>query len=134
MFISTVKYEITMGVLEGYDLGDIDDIDVYPFLDMAHEKWLDYALEFYKLSDVYISSIAIYQCHALYNEDWGCPRQGEPIVRFDCAMNPEFVKDENKYEEGILYISKKLKEFFKQTTVNITKLPATVCYLKNEEN
>jgi hypothetical protein len=48
-------------------------------------------------------------------------------------MNPEFVKDEEKYEEGIIYISTKLKKFFNQNTVNITKLKADVCYIKNEE-
>lgn len=131
MFINAVKYEITMGVLEGYEFDDIADLD--PLIWTALDKWKEIALEYYTITGVYISSVAI-ECDALYNEEWGCPRFGEPIVRFDCTMNPEFVKDEKVYEEGILYISKKLKEFFKQTTVNITKLPATVCYLKNEEN
>ena len=134
-FKPTVKYEITIGVLEGYNFDKVTETDIYTLIDTALEKWKEYAAEFYSLTDIYISAIGLYQCSALYNEAWGCPKYGEPIVRFDCTLNPEFVKNPNIYEDGIIYISKKLQEFFKQYTVNITKIHQTsVCYLKKEED
>ena len=55
-------------------------------------------------------------------------------MSFHCTANPEFIKDFNKYEEGVLYITKRLKRDFEQHTVTMTKLPSSVCYLTDEDN
>lgn len=129
MFKPSIKYEVVLGLIEGYELKDIADLDFN--VDAALIKWKEYALEYFKLTDVYVSAVAT-KSDVLYNEDWGCPKYGEPVIKFECTMNPEFIKDEDVYEEGVVYITKKLQEYFNQSTVTITKLPAGICYLKKE--
>lgn len=128
MFKESVKYEIVMGLLEGYDFDDLMDFDNY--IKIALYKWKEFALDYYCIADVYVSAVA-HTANVLYNEAWGCPEYGEPVIKFDCTMNPEFIKDEKVYEDGVLYITKRLQEYFNQSTVTITKLPASICYIKN---
>lgn len=145
MFIPSVKYEVVLGVLEGYDdlqwaPDRIDNPNIpginfdEPSILDSLEKWKEYALEYFNLYNTYVSAVAIPHTYAVYNEEWGCPVYGEPVVVFHCTMNPEFIRDANLYELGVVYIAEKLMKFFKQSTVTITKLPAGVCYLKKEEN
>lgn len=125
-FRETVKYEITFGLIDGEQVNLSYDEYYYK------RAWMRYAKEYFNETGIYVSSIAYSNAHALYHEDWGCPRHGEQSIVFHCTMNPEFVKDPEKYEEGILYISKKIKEKFNQNTVNITKLKADVEYITNK--
>lgn len=134
-FKQTVKYEIVLGLLTNdlYDkLPNVTMASISQFHD-AKRKWQQYAKEFYNENGIYISAIAN-MSDAVYNEEWGCPMCGEFTVTFHCTANPEFVKDLELYEKGILYITKKLKREFKQHTVTITKLPAEICYLTDEDN
>lgn len=129
-FKESVKYEVVIGVPDDLYLPKIGMTD---FIDRIIDAWQQYAKEFYDSNDVYVSSIAILG-KAIYNKDWGCPDHGERILSFHCTANPEFIKDLNKYEEGILYITKRLKRDFSQHTITITKLPADICYLTDEDN
>ena len=77
MFIETVKYEITMGVLEGYDLNNIDTNVFMLIIDMALEKWKEYALELSKGIEINDNKIIVKEEKAsiklvinnLYNEE-----------------------------------------------------------------
>ena len=100
-------------------------------IDKIYESWKKYAKEFFDNNDIYVSAIAI-PGKALYHNDWGCPIGGERVISFNCTANPEFIKDYNKYEEGVLYITKKLKKEFQQHTITITKIPSSVFYLTDE--
>lgn len=134
-FNYTLKYEIVVGMEtdETINRSLKDRIDGYAkTYNKIKNKWQEYAKEFYDKYNVYVSSICI-AGHALYHTDWGCPTNGEYTVTFHCTANPEFIHDFELYEKGVLYISKKLKEEFKQHTVTITKLNANICYLTDEE-
>lgn len=125
-FNQSIKYEIVLGLEIDHDTITID-------YNKAREKWQEYAKEFYDLNYVYVSAISV-DSRALYNIEWGCPNGGEYTMTFHCTANPEFIKDLDKYEEGVLYITKRLKRDFKQHTITITKMPVTVCYLTDEDN
>ena len=146
-FSQSVKYEVVIGVSNAKDdiqpflipqpdgsfFTGVDESKLNIRLEEMKSKWKKYAKEFFESNDVYVSAIAI-PGHALYHEEWGCPLFGEKVLSFYCTANPAFIKDLNKYEEGILYITKRLKRDFEQHTITITKIPATVCYLTDEDN
>lgn len=131
----TVKYEVVIGVPDDTEFpifspefSVITGTMMKCQLDEMKSAWQNYAEEFYEEHDVYVSSIAI-TGKALYHDYWGCPKHGERVLTFNCTANPEYIKDMDLYEEGILYITKKLKKQFEQNTITITKLPAEVFYL-----
>lgn len=84
----------------------------------------------------YVSAI-VNEGAALYNKEWGCPEYGEFVLTFNCTMNPKFINDSDIYCEGVLYITKKLKEKYSQNTVTITKIDsngAAIIYLTNDDD
>ena len=128
LFKPTVKYEVVFG-----DAGDTyANGGIVSNSKLYRSKWMEYAGEYFDETGTYISAIAN-EGYALYNEEWGCPLLGEETITFNCTANPEFIKDMELYEAGVLYITNKLKEFFKQSTVTITKLESTVKYITNSE-
>ena len=120
----TVKYEVVVGVPD-----DIFYESTNRVLMTTH--WQRYADEYFEKTGVYVSAIAN-DGKALYKVEWGCPVCGEPVITFNCTANPEFIKDMDLYDAGVLYIAKNLKKNFKQNTVTITKLPAGIYYLTND--
>lgn len=126
-FKETVKYEVVLGLPENDPIinGRITKNE-----DIAKDMWNTYAKEYYSKTDVYVSAIAN-EGHAIYNDEWGCPKYGERVITFNCTANRTFIKDLSKYEEGIVYITTKLKEYFKQSTVTITKINSEVLYLSD---
>lgn len=136
----TLKYEVVVGVPDDTEFPVFSpDISVITGnilkcqLDEMKSAWKKYAKEFYEANDIYVSAIAI-PGRALYHEDWGCPENGERVMSFHCTANPEFIKDLDMYEKGVLYISKKIKKEFEQHTVTITKIPSRVFYLTDADN
>lgn len=126
LFNTSIKYEVVVGLIPGYH-----GISNNAELAIVRNAWMKYALKYYNETNVYISSIA-YEAKALYNREWGCPIDGEPVVVFHCTLNPEFVKNEKVYEDGIVYVAKKLKEELRQSTVTITKTNASIAYLSDK--
>lgn len=129
--MKSVKFEVVIGVPD-------DEVhmhgDKYAKTNetLMIQAWMNYAKEFFKEHDCYVSAIAV-PGKAVYNMDWGCPLYGERVVTFHCTANPIFIKDLFLYEEGLMYITKKLKEQFHQNTITITRLEADVCYLAGDE-
>ena len=125
--IQSIKYEVVIGIPEDeFVHGRLESN-----IDKIYESWKKYAKEFFDNNDIYVSAIAI-PGKALYHSHWGCPKGGERVISFNCTANPEFIKDYDKYEEGVLYITKKLKKEFQQHTITITKIPSSVFYLTDE--
>jgi CRISPR/Cas system-associated protein Cas7 (RAMP superfamily) len=139
MFVESVKYEVVLGLEKDNErlTVQLKNVDLTSFIinrtNKAKEMWQKYAKEFYDTTGIYVSAICE-KTRAIYNTEWGCPKDGEFTISFHCTANPEFIKDFNKYEEGVLYITKRLKRDFEQHTVTITKIPASVCYLTDEDN
>ena len=95
MFIPSVKYEVVLGVYEGYDIPDIlDEVELRNKIDSdcstVLEKWKEFALEYFDLHNTYVSAVA-FNANTLYSNAWGCPKYGEPVVVFHCILNPEFI-------------------------------------------
>lgn len=144
-FNESVKYEVVVGVPDNKQVSitsmfaEVDGILLtlpqveFELLDQIKLRWQEHARIFNEVNGVYISAIAV-PGHAIYHKDWGCPTYGERVIAFNCTANPEFIKDMDKYEEGVLYIAKKLKKDFKQHTITITKLKADMCYLTDKDN
>ena len=129
----TEKYEVVVGVPDDLFVnGKYEDN-----LEKVIDKWQEFAKLYYEDTDIYVSAIAI-SGKAVYNADWGCPPHGERVFAFHCTANREFIKSENDlrlYEKGVLYIAKKLKKEFNQSTITITKLSSLGCkvyYMTNE--
>lgn len=125
-FKQSAKYEIVIGL--------IADAPISPFsVEYVQYLWQRYAEKFYDENGIYVSAIAVFG-HAVYHTEWGCPTSGEQCLTFHCTANPEFIKDLEKYEEGVLYITKRLKRELNQQTITITKLPADICYLTTKDD
>lgn len=124
-FVPTTKYEIVVGL--------INEVDGYTACNIVQQAWQTIAKEFYEMTGIYVSAIANFG-HAVYHRDWGCPLRGEETVTFNCTANRVFIEDMEKYEEGVFYITKKLKKQFHQHTITITKISSEVCYLTDEDN
>jgi hypothetical protein len=141
-FKESVKYEVVIGVPDNIEVPVFAEFNgvamvrewrKVEFLDEMKLRWQEHARIFNEENDVYVSAIAT-PGHAIYHKDWGCPPYGERVIVFHCTANPEFIKDMDKYEEGVLYITKMLKADYAQHTITITKLPAIICYLTDEDN
>ena len=128
-FKYTLKYEVVIGLTVD---PDPDELNTF-IIDNMQYHWQKYAEEFFNKTNVFVSAIAIFG-HAIYHHEWGCPPSGEQCLTFHCTANPEFIKDLEMYEEGVLYIAKKMKKYFRQHTITITKLPATINYLTDDDN
>lgn len=124
----SVKYEVVIGVPRDEEAASMMSTGI-----KMYTAWQRYADEFFEKTGVYVSTIA-HDGAALYKTEWGCPVCGEVIITFNSTANPEFIKDLDMYEKGVLYITKKLKKEFKQHTITITKLPAEVFYLTDADN
>lgn len=125
----TRKYEIAIGVpKDEFKNGRMTD-----YRTSMIDLWQAYAETFYDETGVYVSAIAL-NGESIYNHDWGCPFHGEHVLVFHCTANPEFVKDLEKYEEGILYITKKIKTICLEHTVTITHFDTDITYLTDEDN
>ena len=122
---ASIKYEVVIGLIT-------DNYNRYN-PDTMKTKWQEYAKEYFDMTGVYVSAIAI-EGNAIYNKDWGCPTSGEPCITFNCTINPHFITDFEVYEAGIIYITKKLKKEFHQHTITITKIPSGVFYLTDTDN
>ena len=130
-FKPTIKYEIVIGLDCEPDNNSNRRFTISA--EYVRYAWQKYAKDFYEENNVYVSSISLFG-YALYHTDWGCPYEGEQCLSFHCTANPEFVKDMDMYEKGLLYIVKKLKKEFDQHTITITKIPSEVLYLTDEDN
>lgn len=128
-FKQSVKYEVVIGLTAD---PIPDEITIFSTDNMQYH-WQVYAEEFFNKNDVFVSAIATFG-YAIYHHEWGCPVIGEQCLTFHCTANPEFIKDLDVYEKGVIYITKKLKKRFRQHTITITKLPADICYLTDKDN
>lgn len=131
---NTVKYEVVIGVPDDKFVNGKYENQIEKMIN----KWQEFAKEFFDQTGTgtcetgtYVSAIAN-SGKAIYHTDWGCPDHGERVVTFNCTANPTFIKDLDKYEEGVLYITKKLKKEFQQHTITITCIPVGVFYLTDE--
>lgn len=128
-FKQSVKYEVVIGLTAD---PDPEEISCFSTENMQYH-WQYYAEEFFAKTNVFVSAIATFG-YAIYHHEWGCPFKGEQCLTFHCTANPEFIKDLDVYEKGVIYIAKKLKKRFRQHTITITKLPADICYLTDKDN
>ena len=123
----TVKFEVVVAIpdlgrtiVNGKQLSD---------LDIASRVWKTFAKKFYEKTDIYVSAI-VNEGRALYLKEWGCPSNGEHTVTYNCTMNPNFIKDMCEYENGVIWIAKQLKKYFKQHTVSITKISSEGTFME----
>ena len=124
---SRFKYEVVFGIPDDEFKNSRYEKNEEKYID----KWQEFAKEYYIETGVYVSAIANFG-KAVYNLEWGCPLHGERTITFNCTANPAFINanDIKIYENGI---SNKLKKYFKQNTVTITKMYADVFYIDNNE-
>lgn len=128
-FKYTLKYEVVIGLTAD---PIPDELNIFTTNNMQYH-WQKYAEEFFAQTNVFVSAIATFG-HAIYHHEWGCPPSGEQCLTFHCTANPKFIKDLDMYEEGVLYIVKKLKKYFRQHTITITRITSKVCYLTDADN
>lgn len=65
----------------------------------------------------------------VYNEDWGCPKGGEPCILMTAIANPKFIKDIDKWQEVAVEIIETMKKIYEQHTVTIEIYDSNIIYL-----
>lgn len=128
--MKTEKYEIVIGIIEGYD-PDADSLSVRPDIGLR-----DMCILYQKISQenpIQVVSGVIDQVVTVYSQEWGSPKGGELCYRITCQRNPIFDNDPQRFKEAVIYNTKVLKNKLKQKTVTITINDVDLVYLTGEQ-
>ena len=128
--MKTEKYEIVIGIIEGYD-PDADSLSVRPDIGLR-----DMCILYQKISQenpIQVVSGVIDQVVTVYSQEWGSPKGGGLCYRITCQRNPVFDNDPQRFKEAVIYNTKVLKNKLKQKTVTITINDVDLVYLTGEQ-
>lgn len=122
------KAVIIFGVSEGYfHNNDNGDINVARLVEIIKKLATDIERDVY---NVYLSGV-ITPVKVSYKTEWGCPIGGEDCFKFECVVNPEFVKDLHYWQVSVEGLANLIKQEFKQTTMTIEFSKVHLVYLKD---
>jgi len=123
--LSTFKWSCVIGTTEGFDLKDQVEVSEDEFA----SKYARLAREVYEETGVYVSA-AITKSRLIYHEDWGCPKTGEYSFALSGSCNPAFSEPE-RYMAALRELAKRLKKEWRQTTLLLEIVPASVIYMRD---
>jgi len=120
----TNKVSAILGINAGYDCGKplndarsiLCDISAR-YQRIAEKNFLEYKKE--TGFECYVSAVISDVNCTVYREEWGCPKGGEATFSIECTRNPQFISDNELYEEMATKNILELKDELKQSTVLI---------------
>lgn len=128
--MKTEKYEIVIGIIEGYD-PDADSLSVRPDIGLR-----DMCILYQKISQenpIQVVSGVIDQVVTVYSQEWGSPKGGELCYRITCQRNPVFDNDPQRFKEAVIHNVKVLKNKLKQKTVTMTISDTDLIYFTDKK-
>lgn len=128
--MKTEKYEIVIGIIEGYD-PDADSLSVRPDIGLR-----DMCILYQKISQenpIQVVSGVIDQVVTVYSQEWGSPKGGELCYRITCQRNPVFDNDPQRFKEAVIHNVKVLKKKLKQKTVTMTISDTDLIYFTDKK-
>jgi hypothetical protein len=123
------KFKVTIGYQEGYDNlpGGLPPEEKFAAM---VETWKKIAADTFKLLDIYVSATATPGV-VLYHNDWGCPKNGEPVVTFEGVQHIVAEHDPEEFKEVVLEIVKEMRTEFKQSTITLEFGESDLIYITN---
>ncbi|NFN88116.1 hypothetical protein FDF31_16000 [Clostridium sporogenes] len=121
----TLRFEIVSGVNKGYFHTNSQSES----LDLVGGIWQKMAKEEFKKSNIYVSAV-IKPSKTVYNQEWGCPENGEETVVLTGVANEEFVDDIEKWKDAVIKLAQELKKQMKQSTLTCEFIETELHYLK----
>lgn len=121
----TLRFEIVSGVNKGYFHTNKQSES----LDLVGSIWQKIAKEEFEISGIYVSAV-IKVSKTIYNEEWGCPQNGEETVVLTGVANKEFVDDIEKWKDAVIKLAKQLKNQLKQSTLTCEFMTTELHYFK----
>ena len=123
-YYNTIKWSMTVGVNSGFDLSSQKDMSYSEISTI----YLKVAKKIYKDTNIYISGV-IMPSRILYNDEWGCPLDGEISYTITGSCNTEF-STVDSFTKALKLFSEELRKELKQTTLLLEICPAHLDYLK----
>ncbi|PRR77934.1 hypothetical protein CLLI_20290 [Clostridium liquoris] len=121
----TLRFEIVTGVNKEYFHTNNQNEN----LDLVGGIWQKIAKEEFKLNNIYVSAI-IKPSKTIYNEEWGCPKNGEETIVITGVANKDFVDDIEKWKDTVIKLAKRLKNKLKQSTLTCEFIDTELHYFK----
>lgn len=122
---NSFKWSCTLGTTGGYDLENQVPVSE----DEVALRYGRLARAVYEKTGTYVSAV-ITKSRTVYHEDWGCPGTGEYSFTLSGNCNPAFSEPE-KYLSALKELMTRLKEEWKQATLLMEIVPASVIYLRD---
>lgn len=122
---NTLRFEIVSGINKGY----FHQNDKNEALNLVGGIWQKIAKEEYELNGIYVSAV-IKMSKTVYNEDWGCPKNGEETVVITGVANKEFIDSIAKWENTVIKLAKELKKQLAQATLTCEFIETELHYFK----
>jgi len=108
-----VSFRISFGTVSGYGVENAPDTSLSVVAEDI-KKLADYN----GTNPVKISGI-LSETRTVYATEWGCPIGGEKTFEFRGCQNPEFCEDVEAYKKAVRELARKIKKFYKQSTVTV---------------
>lgn len=128
----TEKYQIVVGTVPGYgeNLENADYISEDKFKKVLYRLQNEVKNE----RGIFVS-VNMWPSSVMYNQEWGCPINGESVYVLECARNPKYDSDSaaQLYKLCVLCLADKLMEAFDQCTVSVTASIVDHYYLTNKK-
>lgn len=106
----TEKYEIVIGIIQGYDSSkDVrtykPEIGLYDMCNLYQDVM--------ESNPILKVSATIENIITVYSQEWGSPRGGELCYKISCQRNPNFDTDPDLFRQAVLHNVKVLKKKLK---------------------
>lgn len=121
----TLRFEIVSGINKGY----FHDNRKNEIMDVVGNIWQKIAKEEFEISGIYVTAV-IKSSKTIYNEEWGCPKDGEETVVITGIANRAFVDNLDKWKNSVIKLAKKLKKELGQSTLTCEFLDTELHYFR----